>query len=74
MLPWDIIDGGMKTSFFQSEFDKALREEWTLPPKRQKENLKLLPVHLSRSLDAPALARDAECSHALTRRSPRASS
>ena len=41
MLPWDIIDGGMKASFFQSEFDKALREEWTLPPKRQKENLKL---------------------------------
>jgi radical SAM superfamily enzyme YgiQ (UPF0313 family) len=44
VLPWDIIDGGMKTSFFQSEFRKALREEWTLPPKRQKENLKLLPV------------------------------
>jgi radical SAM superfamily enzyme YgiQ (UPF0313 family) len=44
MLPWDIIDGGMKTSFFQSEFQKALREEWTLPPKRQKENIKLLPV------------------------------
>jgi radical SAM superfamily enzyme YgiQ (UPF0313 family) len=44
VLPWDIIDGGMKTSFFQSEFRKALKEEWTLPPKRQKENLKLLPV------------------------------
>ena len=44
VLPWDIIDGGMKASFFQSEFDKGLREEWTLPPKRQKENLKLLPV------------------------------
>jgi radical SAM superfamily enzyme YgiQ (UPF0313 family) len=43
-LPWDIIDGGMKTSFFQSELRKAMREEWTLPPKRQKENLKLLPV------------------------------
>jgi radical SAM superfamily enzyme YgiQ (UPF0313 family) len=42
VLPWDIIDGGMKTSFFQSEFQKALREEWTLPPKRQKENDKLL--------------------------------
>ena len=38
VLPWDIIDGGMKASFFQSEFEKALREEWTLPPKRQKEN------------------------------------
>ena len=44
VLPWDIIDGGMKSSFFQSEFDKGLREEWTLPPKRQRENLKLLPV------------------------------
>jgi radical SAM superfamily enzyme YgiQ (UPF0313 family) len=44
VLPWDIIDGGMKDAFFRSEFDKALREEWTLPPKRAKENLKLLPV------------------------------
>jgi hypothetical protein len=44
MLPWDIIDGGMKASFFHSEFDKGLREEWTLPPKRAHENAKLLPV------------------------------
>ena len=44
VLPWDIIDGGMKSSFFRSEFDKGLREEWTLPPKRNKDNLKLLPV------------------------------
>ncbi len=44
VLPWDIIDGGMKKSFFQSEFQKSLREEWTLPPKRAKENLSLLPV------------------------------
>jgi radical SAM superfamily enzyme YgiQ (UPF0313 family) len=44
VLPWDIIDGGMKTAFFQSEFRKGLREEWTLPPKRQKENHRLLPV------------------------------
>jgi hypothetical protein len=44
LLPWDIIDGGMKAAFFRSEFDKGLREEWTLPPKRQKENLRLLPV------------------------------
>ena len=44
MLPWDIIDGGMKAPFFQSEFEKSLREEWTLPPKRAQENLKLLPV------------------------------
>src|SRR5207248_5910532 len=44
MLPWDIIDGGMKASFFRAEYDKALREEWTLPPKRQQENARLLPV------------------------------
>ncbi|MEX1128060.1 MAG: radical SAM protein [Vicinamibacterales bacterium] len=44
VLPWDIIDGGMKASFFKAEFDKGLREEWTLPPKRQKENAKFLPV------------------------------
>jgi hypothetical protein len=44
VLPWDIIDGGMKSEFFRSEFDKSLREEWTLPPKRQKENARLLPV------------------------------
>jgi radical SAM superfamily enzyme YgiQ (UPF0313 family) len=44
MLPWDIIDGGMKSSFFRSEFEKGLREEWTLPPKRQKDNARLLPV------------------------------
>ena len=44
VLPWDIIDGGMKDQFFRSEFDKGLREEWTLPPKRQKENARLLPV------------------------------
>ncbi|OFW12628.1 MAG: hypothetical protein A3H29_06665 [Acidobacteria bacterium RIFCSPLOWO2_02_FULL_67_21] len=44
VLPWDIIDGGMKHEFFRAEFDKALREEWTLPPKRQKENARLLPV------------------------------
>jgi radical SAM superfamily enzyme YgiQ (UPF0313 family) len=44
MLPWDIIDGGLKRSFFQNEFAKALREEWTLPPKRAQENARLLPV------------------------------
>src|SRR5204863_3959010 len=43
-LPWDIIDGGMKAAFFQAEYDKGLREEWTLPPKRARENIKLLPV------------------------------
>jgi radical SAM superfamily enzyme YgiQ (UPF0313 family) len=44
VLPWDIIDGGMKAGFFRAEFDKALKAEWTLPPKRQKENALLLPV------------------------------
>jgi radical SAM superfamily enzyme YgiQ (UPF0313 family) len=43
-LPWDIIDGGMKASFFHAEYDKGLREEWTLPPKRQHENARLLPI------------------------------
>jgi radical SAM superfamily enzyme YgiQ (UPF0313 family) len=44
VLPWDVIDGGMKASFFRSEYEKGLREEWTLPPKRQQENARLLPV------------------------------
>jgi radical SAM superfamily enzyme YgiQ (UPF0313 family) len=44
LLPWDIIDGGMKRSFFRAEFDKGLREEWTMPPKREQENRKFLPV------------------------------
>jgi radical SAM superfamily enzyme YgiQ (UPF0313 family) len=44
MLPWDIIDGGMKATFFHAEYEKGLREEWTLPPKRAQENAKLLPV------------------------------
>jgi radical SAM superfamily enzyme YgiQ (UPF0313 family) len=44
VLPWDIIDGGMKDSFFRAEYEKGLRAEWTLPPKRQKENARLLPV------------------------------
>ena len=44
VLPWDIIDGGMKSTFFRNEFEKSLNAEWTLPPKRQKENALLLPV------------------------------
>jgi radical SAM superfamily enzyme YgiQ (UPF0313 family) len=44
VLPWSIIDGGMKDSFFRGEFDKSTRAEWTLPPKRAKENARLLPV------------------------------
>src|SRR4029453_229890 len=42
--PWDIIDGGLKAAFFRNEFDKAMRAEWTLPPKRAKENAALIPV------------------------------
>ena len=44
MLPWDIIDGGMKDAFFRGELEKSQRAEWTLPPKRAKENAKSLPV------------------------------
>jgi radical SAM superfamily enzyme YgiQ (UPF0313 family) len=43
-LPWDVIDGGVKSAFYRSEFDKGLREEWTLPPKRAAENIRLLPM------------------------------
>jgi radical SAM superfamily enzyme YgiQ (UPF0313 family) len=43
-LPWDIIDGGTRAGFFRAELEKSRREEWTLPPKRQKENARLLPV------------------------------
>jgi radical SAM superfamily enzyme YgiQ (UPF0313 family) len=43
-LPWDMIDGGMKRPFFEAEFAKSLREEWTLPPKRAQENARLLPM------------------------------
>ena len=42
--PWDIIDGGLKASFFRAEFDKSMRAEWTLPPKRARENASLIPV------------------------------
>jgi len=30
-LPWQIIDGGMKTAFFRAELQKSLSAEWTLP-------------------------------------------
>ena len=42
--PWDIIDGGLKAAFFRNEFDKSMRAEWTLPPKRARENASLIPV------------------------------
>src|SRR5204862_7809547 len=44
VLPWEVIDGGMKRPFFEAELARSLREEWTLPPKRARENVKLLPV------------------------------
>jgi radical SAM superfamily enzyme YgiQ (UPF0313 family) len=44
VLPWDIIDGGMKAGFFRGELEKSARAEWTLPPKRARESAKLLPV------------------------------
>jgi radical SAM superfamily enzyme YgiQ (UPF0313 family) len=43
-LPWDIIEGGMKHAFFRTEFEKGQRGEWTLPPKRARENEALMPV------------------------------
>jgi radical SAM superfamily enzyme YgiQ (UPF0313 family) len=42
--PWDIIDGGLKAQFFRNEFEKSMRAEWTLPPKRARENASLIPV------------------------------
>jgi radical SAM superfamily enzyme YgiQ (UPF0313 family) len=44
VLPWSIIDGGMKEAFFRNELDKSYREEWTLAPKRAAENARLMPV------------------------------
>ncbi|MCX6550059.1 MAG: radical SAM protein, partial [Acidobacteria bacterium] len=44
VLPWDIIDGGLKAGFYRAEFAKSLRAEWTLPPKRLAENARLLPI------------------------------
>lgn len=44
VLPWDIIDGGARSDFFRAEFDKSLREEWTMPQKRLRDNARLLPV------------------------------
>ncbi|MCC7035017.1 MAG: radical SAM protein [Acidobacteria bacterium] len=44
VLPWDIIDGGMKAAFFRAELEKGARAEWTLPPKRAKDNTRLLTL------------------------------
>jgi radical SAM superfamily enzyme YgiQ (UPF0313 family) len=32
-LPWQIIDGGMKTAFFRQELEKGYRGEWTFADK-----------------------------------------
>ncbi len=42
VLPWDIIDGGQRSTFFRGELDKAMKAEWTLPAKRARENQKLV--------------------------------
>ena len=44
VLPWDIIDGGAKNAFYRVEFEKGLRAEWTLPPGRAAEKIRLLPM------------------------------
>jgi radical SAM superfamily enzyme YgiQ (UPF0313 family) len=44
VLPWDVIDGGMKAAFFRSEFDKGLRAEWTMPARRKRGSGETLPV------------------------------
>lgn len=44
VLPWHIIDGGLKDNFYRGEFEKSTRAEWTLPAKRVRENARLLPV------------------------------
>ncbi len=35
VLPWDIIETGVKAGFLRSEHEKALRAEWTTPSQRQ---------------------------------------
>ncbi len=44
ILPWHIIDGGMKTTFFRSELEKSARAEWTLPAKRRPATAPALPI------------------------------
>jgi hypothetical protein len=34
-LPWDVIDGGMKRAFLAAEYDRGLREEWTVADPRR---------------------------------------
>ena len=37
-LPWQIIDGGLKTDFLRDELAKSAPAEWTLPAKRRTVN------------------------------------
>ena len=43
-LPWDIIDGGQKESFFRSEMEKSLHGESTLPRNVSSETIQLTPA------------------------------
>ena len=44
MLPWDIIDGGMKKSFFQSEFAERAARGVDAPAEAAEREPPLLPV------------------------------
>jgi hypothetical protein len=44
VLPWEIIDGGLRADFFRSELEKSRRAEWTLPARRARDNPALLPA------------------------------
>jgi radical SAM superfamily enzyme YgiQ (UPF0313 family) len=44
VLPWNIIDGGVRAGFYRSELEKGLLAQWTLPPKRAAEQVRLLPM------------------------------
>ena len=59
VLPWSIIDGGMKETFFRNELDKSYREEWTLPPKRAAENARLIPTLTAPARDTNRLLQEA---------------
>jgi radical SAM superfamily enzyme YgiQ (UPF0313 family) len=43
-LPWDIIDGGLKSAFYRAEMEKSLRGEVTIPPRREPDGSRLLPM------------------------------
>ena len=52
VLPWEIIDGGLRKTFFASEFEKSLRGASTLPPRRQTD-----PARLRAATDSPESVR-----------------